>query len=668
MNDAFVQLKPVKDLLGMNFYIPDYQRGYRWKPQQALDLLNDISSFANKNKENSEIYCLQPLVVKRRERDILSRIKEADNIKEVEELLHKVQWEVVDGQQRLTTVFLILKYLEKEGQEEPYTIEYQTRETTEETSSKNFLKNIQKKDDNSASENIDFFHMYKIWEEINNWFKEKSIDDQEKILKAIKEKVNFIWYQIPDGEDAISVFTRLNIGKIPLTDSELIKALFLNRSNFDNTIKDLDLQQKEIAMQWDQIEYALQNDVFWLFLKDTEYSKPTRIDFILDLICDDDKLSLYNYQDGKKSTRGELGKENSTLDKKFGNDEHKTFRYFYEGFGNHFKKFMCKNQEQDNWLLAVWKKVRDIYFIFEEWYSDYKLYHYVGYIVALNNKKQLINNLVKLWEENTKSNFLKIIKENNIKSALQKIVGFSDMDNFKYNEEPSNVDKKKCKPILLLHNIETIVQQNEQLVNEEKYALPAFTRFPFHLYKREKWDVEHIRPNSGDNLSDKNEFLKITKAYCGNEKLRNNIKEYLEKEEPKRTNEEFDKLYADICSEQGTALADEEKNKIWNYTLLDSETNREYKNSIFPIKRAFILAKEKGIKLLFELEEGKNELKKGSAKEVAFIPPCTKNVFTKAYTDIPDNLSAWTKTDAEKYLEDIKDKLKDYLPEGGRQK
>ena len=85
------------------------------------------------------------------------------------------------------------------------------------------------------------------------------------------------------------MFTRLNIGKISLTNAELIKALFLNRSNF-NMGDDgyIQLRQREIASEWDNIEYALQDDEFWLFLhnlKEKGYDRPTRIDFIFDLIC-----------------------------------------------------------------------------------------------------------------------------------------------------------------------------------------------------------------------------------------------------------------------------------------------------------------------------------------------------------------------------------------------
>lgn len=42
---AKIELKTVSELLGMKFFIPSYQRGYRWTEQQIENLLNDILKF-----------------------------------------------------------------------------------------------------------------------------------------------------------------------------------------------------------------------------------------------------------------------------------------------------------------------------------------------------------------------------------------------------------------------------------------------------------------------------------------------------------------------------------------------------------------------------------------------------------------------------------------------
>ena len=85
------------------------------------------------------------------------------------------------------------------------------------------------------------------------------------------------------AENGIELFERLNIGKIPLTSSELVKALFLKDSVRDK----MSGRQEEISLQWDMIEQELQNPSFWGFLSNIDGDQmPTRIDLILDLMVD----------------------------------------------------------------------------------------------------------------------------------------------------------------------------------------------------------------------------------------------------------------------------------------------------------------------------------------------------------------------------------------------
>ena len=77
----------------MHFFIPDYQRGYRWSAKQVTELLEDIDAFEPNN--SASIYCIQPLVVKNQ------------NASSVDDGKNAV-WEVIDGQQRLTTIHIQL--------------------------------------------------------------------------------------------------------------------------------------------------------------------------------------------------------------------------------------------------------------------------------------------------------------------------------------------------------------------------------------------------------------------------------------------------------------------------------------------------------------------------------------------------------------------------------
>ena len=111
-----------------------------------------------------------------------------------------------------------------------------------------------------------------------------------------------IWYESTE-DDSIAVFTRLNIGKIPLTNAELIKALFLNSSNFDSGKQGkLRLKQLEISSEWDHIEHSLRDPKFWYFLN-TDKVSTNRIEFIFELMNDQkdqsDNYSTFRFFNNK---------------------------------------------------------------------------------------------------------------------------------------------------------------------------------------------------------------------------------------------------------------------------------------------------------------------------------------------------------------------------------
>ncbi len=630
-----IKLIRIKEILNMNFFIPDYQRGYRWEPQQALDLLNDIEEFSNKaDRGDEEIYCIQPLVVKKRdEEELFNKIHdEAKSLSEVENLLKNRSWDVVDGQQRLTTIFIILSILNSKS----FSIEYQTRD-----GSSDALKKLNSMSDEEKKSNIDYYHMKNVYDKASEWLGNHS-GISDKFRDVLMNNVCFIWYEIPETDDAITVFTRLNIGKIPLTDAELIKALFLNNSHYKCSNNYLENKRSEIAMQWDEIEFSLQNDEFWLFIHGKEYSKPTRIDFIFDLICGKNAFGI-----GRKD--------------KIGNDEHKTFRYFLEAFDEYSKA--------DGWVCeTAWKEVRKYYQIFNEWYHDYRLYHYVGFVIDQNILR--IDNLTKEWDKHNKEEFVDYLRSK-IKEKVFTEKGWTketlkeyrfDEDKKQNDSSNKNKNKRECLSILLLHNVETIIQQNLERIEKAEYKLPDFTKFPFHLFKSEKWDVEHIRPASGDDFShetDKNLFLKLSINYIDDKETIDWIDNYFS-----RNGEKGRKSFSDIFERivnLNDTLTDSEKNRIWNFTLLDASTNREYQNAIFPIKRAFIANKENGYKTTYKEETYEIVPDKEGKREIAFIPPCTKNVFVKFYTSVPETLTSWTKKDAEAYYADILDKLDFYF-------
>ena len=264
------------DWIKGKFFVPAYQRGYRWEKNEVERLLEDVYNLKGINGQPSQNYCLQPVVVKK---------------------LGENYFEVIDGQQRLTTLFLIYNYMFEIGGNffgaPKFSLEYETR-----GKSKDFLANV-KENLNRREENIDFHFMANAYESIKNWFENKG--EQSVTMPDIKNlfahNVKIIWYEVDGSEDAPALFARLNIGKIPLTNAELVKAMFLSRSN-----KKIDRRrQEEIALQWDNIEKELHNNSLWYFLTNNSPEKyQTRMDLILDLISgkkvsDRDKYSTFNY-------------------------------------------------------------------------------------------------------------------------------------------------------------------------------------------------------------------------------------------------------------------------------------------------------------------------------------------------------------------------------------
>lgn len=401
-----LSLKTISDLLECNFYIPSYQRGYRWTERQVTDLLNDINEFSAKeipNTNEKTWYCLQPIVVKQKSENL---------------------WDVIDGQQRLTTIYLILYYLNQryteEGQIKLFELEYETRE-----GSANYLKNELGKMGKDDS-NIDYFHISNAYQTIKDWFKENKVEKSFEL--KFNDFTKVIWYETSNGEDSIDIFTRINSGKIPLTNAELIKALFLNSSNFSNADSEkLRLKQLEIASEWDRIEYALQDDSFWYFINKNENNLATRIEFIFNLMSD-----------------------------KPSDDKYSTFHFFNE-------KFKTKSEKEIN---LNWQEIKKYFQTLEEWYNDRELYHKIGYLIATGTN---IKNILKEKIEKSKTEFSNWINQE-IESKFKKL-----------NLEEVVYKGRYVREILLLQNIQTMLN-NENETN----------RFPFDRYKKESWDVEHI--------------------------------------------------------------------------------------------------------------------------------------------------------------------------------
>lgn len=510
--------KEISSLSSLEFYIPSYQRGYRWCKQQVDELLNDINEF---KIEDNNWYCFQPIVVKDDSKRKLNT------------------FEVIDGQQRLTTIFLVLHYLNERffnGVKPEYTIFYETREKSTE-----FLKNLRVVNETILinNENIDYFHMSGAYLAIHDWFSLKGNSfDFNHFYRKLTDYSKVIWYEVDNKDDSIDIFTRINMGKIPLTSAELIKAMFLNSSNFKKSNSPIEIKQKqlEIAGEWDQIEYTLHDDNFWYFLNKEENSIATRIEYIFDLI-------------NKLNDSGE----------KVSDKTYEVFRVFSKGLS-------LSNQVE---IEEQWAKVKECYLTLSEWYKDKILYHKIGYLISVGF------NIVDLFNEKnktTKKGFVTYLNK-----SISKIINYKEIETLDYTSP------QKVRNILLLHNLETILKTESNSM-----------RFPFDKFKKDKWDIEHIHAVSSEipqNKQSKIDWVNSAKPFIvENNDLIRQIEIFVEDFDNEEA--EFDKISYDII--KATSRDQEEEiSTIGNLVLLDAKTNRSYKNAVFPHKRKVIIEKDK---------------------------------------------------------------------------
>jgi len=506
-----LNLKSIKEILEYDFFIPSYQRGYKWGEVEVKSLLEDIYEFSQK-KEG--FYCLQPIVIK----------KDGD------------KYRVIDGQQRLTTIYIILKYLEEArniifSDTTIFSLEYETRKN-----SKNFLENNLHKRDKT---NPDFYYMSEAYHTIKNWFEENKINKADflnallkyevKNNKDIANNVRFIWYELSDNENEIEVFTRLNIGKIPLSDSELIKAILLQGLS--------DNEKSEIIAEWDYIEKNLQNDRFFSFLTQKNY-KNTRIDFIFELLT-------------RKYNKDKF--ENQFKEKE--NDK----RFSFYVFDSMIKKSIGEDKLKKK--QELWGEVKEYFRIFEEVFNNNEYYHYVGYLTNIGVD---IEEIINLFKTHKKDKFKNLLEEK-MKVKINK--PFKELN---YEE-----DKKRLDKLLFLFNV---------IITMES----GYSRYPFDIHKEKEWSVEHIHARNSEDIkeSDRKKLLQeqLNSIYIKKEikkEIRNlfNSNRAINKTEFEEIQE---KIYEDFTNEK------EDINTIDNLALLSKRDNSSLNNAIFPEKRAKI--------------------------------------------------------------------------------
>ncbi|WP_437611907.1 DUF262 domain-containing protein [Sorangium sp. So ce834] len=509
---ALLELKLISDIAG-SFRVPRYQRGYRWGELEVKRLLNDIW------ESKGEPYNLQPVVVKR------------DG---------ETAWELVDGQQRLTTLYLIFVFMQRAGLKNvgpPYSISYDTR-----AKSGNYLQSL---DPALADSNIDFFHIHAAYACIRAWFEQKGptpLKRQEvadDVFRCLCKSVRVIWYEAPKGLDSTMLFTRLNVGRIPLTDAELFKALLLARSRGGAGTTD---RAHEIAAQWDSIERDLQHPDVWAFVADDAAAEsPTRITLLLDTIAG--------------GPRGRARPRFHTFD-------------------------VLREKGEQSSPTAVWDQVVDLHARVLGWYEKRDHYHKIGYLVAVG---QRFGDLVALARGRTKSEF---------GAALDDLISDTlDLTPSGVTTLSYESDARTCARLLLLMNVETVRRMKD-----------STERYSFRNHRGQPWSLEHIHAQHAESLTKAEqwkEWLRLHREALADlpsfdEVRREELLRRIDNVGDKIDRQVFQELARDVVAaftrvDASTATTEHSVHSVSNLALLANGHNSALSNAVFEVKRRRML-------------------------------------------------------------------------------
>ena len=529
----------VNNIPNILFSIPHYQRGYRWTEKEVEALLNDLLAFA-KSDAREESYCLQPLV-----------LQEMSN----------GQLRVVDGQQRLTTLAIILQSL---GVETHWDIRY-----TAEDGSR--LKDLLKNPGKTINDDFRIKARNKVWK----WLAEDSsrTESLRSVLQGkVGKRVMFLRYDLPkiedpktDKDEGHGAFQRLNAGKTALTSSELIRALYMEAGNGLD-----DGEKADITKEWDLIESAMADESFWSIWNNSRFRDvPTRMDFLFSVVLN---------VDSEKARQDPL-------------------RVYREFEGVELRK--------------SWEETLRCWWWMQSCYADVNIRHLIGWLSIFTAHETRV-----LYSEQWKNSAGCRVEA--FKRRLRKIVaesiGDGDIDSFRYD----TCDSTKLRKVFVLLN----------MLEAERRG----TCFRFDLYRNDSWDVEHIASQTDNPLvkkEDREEWLRLAESEMS-EAEKEGLAKFTTFEEKWQ---EVWKLF----EEAGDTISN--KDAMGNLALLDSATNRSYKNAIFPAKRR---------RILLELPE---EVRQGRK----YVPPATEAAFAKTFSPSAAQMRYWGESDAKMYRQAMKD-------------
>ena len=605
---------------GKQYVVPSYQRGYKWNRNNVFKLLDDLKSFEKSNSDRSHsFYCIQNITIV--------------------PLEDKSGWNVVDGQQRLTTIFILISYLRKFHPDSSlsffsnpdclkYDVRTETGEYLQETVFTGFVWDKEIVQDNAESK--DQWYILDVAKGIKDWFE---IEGNSLQTKTITERLKLIVNNMENlAVSEEEIFAGLNGGKVDLDGADLVRAVLITRSAKEKYNRSLAEKVKGFRMR-----IALELDEMNLWWAQEE--QKTYFEQFLPI----NKLKVSNFKHASYPI-GLLYKLYfliySNKDENFG------IEFFENGRNFNSKK------DDDHWEL--YESLIHLHHTLEMWFTDPLLYHWIGYLIfrfkeqsfeisseeygSNASKKESVNfkMIWQLWETSrTKKVFLANIISI-IKALLSKESGELLEDIKDVKKQWYGMDSAGITNFLVLMDViivtglyrEMWTKQDVLKVKHPKSIAdmnPGKNRLPSRYFTKSEEDFEHIRscaPNvqEGNEVRNKDEWISFIKKTYGDslEDTESQLKDALMEILENYPNDELDDT---TIKKLNLKMNEFGQHSIGNIAILHEHVNKSYGNDPF----------QKKIQRIFS-EFMKNEL---------YIRPYTMTVFEYKIKDV-DRVWRWT--------------------------
>lgn len=580
------------------FNIPEYQRGYKWTVDNIIQLLEDLKGF--KQNSSDEFYCLQNITITK------------TNING-----HSC-FNVIDGQQRLTTLFILISYIQRNMSNKVLSAEsnilrYSIREETDKFLRESILTGDYWNDVEYKPATKDQYYIAEVAKAVAEWFNINNLEERT-ILDHLKLIVN----KVESGEEE-TVFASLNGGKVDLDGADLVRAILITRA----------AKQKYPSLISEKTLHQITNDDINLNINIKVSSLGKINEFRVKLGIELDMMNNWWSDRKVRSYFEQLLPNRISQNKSFKYSEYPIDLLYYAFFeaykdklathGNTdldlriFENGIDKDGEGGNDHLEFYKEVKEFHLTLVDWYNDDEIYNLLGYLMY--NYKSASVSFAMLWNEwkltESKSDF---------KSKLKRIIREQLALAFPESDDSTDIADKL---ILLRKSITNIV--------ENWYVKDFIIRFLPLL------DLIPEKKTVGNSV--RTIFKRLNPDYF---KCNQEDKEHV-RSQTRQIAEE------NMTEEDRLALEEENRqgiNSIGNIVLLKASINRSYSN--------------------VELVKKMDRIAREHIMNDTYIRPHTLNVFLSKLQTLKDNGISedsvfWSEEDIVKTVKAIDSSLTDYL-------